>query len=320
VWCFPLVAPVLDSTDLGAGLGPGVTTVAAVPVVRAAGPAAPQLTGARQLSATMNGGGAAFCAVLDEGTVWCWGYGVGGILGRGDMADSAFAQPVLTGQGGDPFGGVVEVRLGFDSACALTDRGEVWCWGDNSRGQTGIPNTGGLPGTVTRFPAGPLELPFVLRATRLAANPGNTYCAILLQKWVACWGANESEQAGADNGFSFVAPTAILDPALPDSMFEDVVDLAPDRGMQAMCATTSAGALYCWGHPFPPAGAPDATTALPISIPLAGGPGEGVRLPLSSYGGRDGALVYIDPNGKLTLGAGGLPFAAQPPCGDVASP
>jgi hypothetical protein len=45
-----------------------------------------------------------------------------------------------------------------------------------------------------------------------------------------------------------------------------------------------------------------------------------VRLPLSSYGGRDGALVYIDPNGKLTLGAGGVPFAAQPPCGDVASP
>ena len=96
-----------------------------------------------------------------------------------------------------------------------------------------------------------------------------------------------------------------------------VVDLAPDRGMQAMCATTSAAALVCWGHPFPPPGTPDAMTATPIAIPLPGAEGAPLRLPLSSYGGRDGSLVYVDPNGKLTLGAGALPFAAQPPCEDA---
>ena len=87
--------------------------------------------------------------------------------------------------------------------------------------------------------------------------------------------------------------------------------------MQAMCATTAAGALLCWGHPFPPAGTPDATSPYPIAIPLAQAAGAPLRLPLSSYGGRDGALVYVDPNGKLTFGAGGLPFAAQPPCGSA---
>ena len=316
VWCFPLVAPVLDSTDLGAGLGQGVTTATAVQVVTGAGGGAAPLLGARQLSATMNGGGAAFCAVTDASEIWCWGYGVGGILGRGDSADSPFAQPVLSGPNQAPFGGAVEVRLGFDSACARDTSGQVWCWGDNSRGQTGLANTGGLPGDVTRFPAGPVPLPLSLSAVRLAANPGNTPCAILLLGRVACWGANESEQAGADNGFAFVTPTSILDPASGFEL-EDVVDLAPDRGMQATCANTADGMLHCWGHPFPPAGAADSTTATPVAIPLAGTAGAPLRLPLSSYGGRDGSIVYIDPNGKLTLGAGGLPFAAQPPCDDL---
>jgi hypothetical protein len=97
-----------------------------------------------------------------------------------------------------------------------------------------------------------------------------------------------------------------------DLPLADVVDLAPDRGMQAMCATTLSGALFCWGHPFSPAGAPDMMSPFPIAIPLPGG--APLRLPLSAYGGRDGSLVYIDPNGKLTLGAGAFPFAAEPPC------
>jgi hypothetical protein len=316
VWCFPLVTPVHDSTDLGAGFGRDVTTAGAVQVMAAGTSAGPRpLTGARQLSATMSGNGAAFCAVTDAGIIWCWGYGIGGILGRGDQTDSPFAQPVLIGAGSDPFTGAVEVRVGYDSACARTTAGQVWCWGDNSRGQTGIANSGGLPGNITPFPAGPLQLPSA--AVRLAASPGRTHCAVLLLGWVACWGANESEQAGADNRFSFVAPTTILSPVagLPrDSPLEHVVDLAPDRGMKAMCATTSEGALYCWGHPFPPAGAPDATTAVPIAIPLPGAGGAPLLSPLSSYGGLDGSLVYIDPNGKLTLGAGGLPFEAQLPC------
>jgi hypothetical protein len=313
VWCFPLVAPVMDSTDLGAGLGPGVKTSAPVQVVTAAAPGAPPLAGAVQLSATMNGGGAAFCAVTYGEQIWCWGYGVGGILGRGDMADSSFAQPVLVAPDDPIFGGALEVRLGFDSACVRDLSGLVWCWGDDSRGQTGLANTSGLPGDVTRFPAAALPLPG--SAVRLAANPGNTHCAILELGKVVCWGANESEQAGSDSGFAFVTPTSIIDGAT-GSPLEGAVDLAPDRGMQAMCANTADGQLHCWGHPFPPVGAADTMSATAVAIPLAGTAGAPLRLPLSSYGGRDGAIVYIDPNGRLTLGAGGLPFAAQLPCQD----
>ena len=313
VWCFPLAGPLIDSTDLGAGLGPGVTTSAAVQVVTSSDAPRAPLTGARQLSATMNGGGAAFCAVTDAGEIWCWGYGVSGILGRGDSMDSAFARPVLVGPAGAPFADAAEVRLGFNSACARKTTGFIWCWGDNTLNETGIADSMGLdpsaPTSTTPFPEGPLQMD---PAVRLAANPGNTHCAILASGEVVCWGWNAYQQVSGGGDMSVLPmPVVTSDKRLP---LTGVVDLAPDRGMQAMCAATTAGALLCWGHPFPPAGTPDAMSPYPIAIPLAQAAGAPLRLPLSSYGGRDGALVYVDPNGKLTLGAGGLPFAAQPPC------
>jgi hypothetical protein len=306
VLCFPLAGPLIDSTDLGAGLG-AVTTTSAVEVTSFTTPRGP-LRGARQLTATMNGGGAAFCAVTDAGAIFCWGYGLDGILGGGVAQDSAFASPVVAGPAGDPLADAAEVRLGFDSTCARKTDGSVWCWGSDALGEVGVPDAGT---DDPLYPAGPIALPG--RAVRLAANPGHTHCAIIEDASVACWGWNAYAQAGADPAVASAPPTTILTSANGPAL-TGVVDLAPDRGMQAMCAVTGAGALFCWGHPFPPAGAADATSPYPVEIPLPQASGAPLRLPLSSYGGRDGSLVYIDPNGKLTLGAGGLPFAAQPPC------
>jgi hypothetical protein len=317
VWCFPLAGPLSDATGLGAGVGAGLPTDAGAFVVTAFGPGAPPLSGAVQISATMNGGGAAFCVVTGGGAVGCWGYGGSGLLGRGDSLDSSFARPVMQSGGSLPFAYAVEVRLGFDSACALNSFGEVYCWGDDSLDQTGLPSAGGSSGDLTLFPSGPLPLPDA--AVRLAANPGKTHCAILSAGDVACWGWNQYDQAGSDSGSPFVPPTKVLMQPLGPPL-ANVVDLAPDRGMQAMCATTSDGALVCWGHPFAPPGGADATSPFPVTIPAAQGTSAPLRLPLSSYGGRDGALVYIDPKGRLTLEAGSFPFAAQPPCDDLAAP
>jgi hypothetical protein len=300
VWCFPLAGPVIDSTALGAGLGAGVTTSTAVQVVTAAGAGAPSLVGARQLAASMNGGGATFCAVTIDGGVSCWGTDVGGTLGRGDGADAPFAQPVLAAVG-TPFAGVAEVRLGFDSACARKTDGTVWCWGENALAQLGVVSASL---TASAFPR---QVTLPGPATRLAASPGSTHCALLGDGRVACWGANASAQAGADAAETAVAPT-IVSVAAGGSALLGVTDLAPDRGMQAMCGSTATG-LVCWGHPFPAVGQPDGVSPYP-KLALAGP----VSLPLSSFGARDGSLVYVDPQGRLTLGAGAFPFASQPPC------
>jgi hypothetical protein len=310
VWCFPLFNPLTDSTDVGAGLGPGVTTTDAVAVLT--GPAASSpaaLTGARQIGASMNGNGATFCVVTAAGGVWCWGSGLPvSILGRDDGDTSAFARPVLA-DATTPLANAAEVRVGYDSACARKRDGSVWCWGDGSLGQRGV-DAAAVPATPY-----PTQVALPGPAKRLAASPGRTHCALLQDERVACWGWNAYAQAGASDAIDSVPPTIILT-AAGGPPVRGLTDLAPDRGMQAMCGNTGADGFVCWGHPFPLAGGPDAISPYPVAIPTA----APVRAPLSAYGGRDGAMVYVAPNGQLTIGAGALPFSVQPPCAGTTAP
>jgi hypothetical protein len=306
VWCFPLDGKVTDSTNLGAGLGAVTTTTAVQVVTGAAGTSPAPLAGARQLGASMIGTGVLFCALTDAGGVWCWGSNLPvNVSGRDDGDSSSFARPVMAGAA-TPLANVAEVRVGYDSACARKKDGSVWCWGDGARGQRG---QGGDPAAVPATPY-PTEVPLPAPAMRLAASPGQTHCAILNDGRVACWGWNAWSQAGAPNTVEAAPPTIVLS-AEGGPPLRGVTDLAPDRGMQAMCANTGGAAGFvCWGHPFPLAGGPDAESPFPTPIPT----GAPVRVPLSAYGGIDGALVYVGPQGQLTLGAGALPFSVQPPC------
>jgi hypothetical protein len=304
VWCFPLDGAVTDSTNLGAGLG-AVKATAAVQVVTGPADASPApLTGARQLGASMIGTGVWFCALTDAGGVWCWGSNLPvNLSGREDGDSSSFARPVMA-DAAKPLADVAEVRVGADSACARKKDGSVWCWGDGARGQRGVE-----PASVSDAPY-PTKVPLPAPATRLAASPGQTHCAILDDGRVACWGWNAWSQAGAPNTVEAAPPTIVLT-SEGGAPLRGVTDLAPDRGMQAMCANTGdAAGFVCWGHPFPLAGGPDAESPYPMPFPTA----APVVVPLSAYGGIDGALVYVAPQGQLTLGAGALPFSIQPPC------
>jgi hypothetical protein len=303
VWCFPLDTHVTDSTNLGAGLGLVTTTSAVQVVTGPAGASAAPLTGARHIGASMNGLGVGFCVVTDAGGVWCWGSGFSvDILGRDDGDSSSYARPVLAASG-KPLAGVAEVRVGYDSACARKNDGSVWCWGEGARGQRGV--------EPIAVPAGPFptHVPLPAPAARLAASPGQTHCAILRDERVACWGWNAWSQAGTDSENDAVTPTIVLT-AAGGPPLRGVTDLAPDRGMQAMCGNTGKDGFVCWGHPFPLAGGPDAESPYPVSIPTA----APVLSPLSAFGGIDGALAYVSPQGQLTIGAGALPYSVQPPC------
>jgi hypothetical protein len=303
VWCFPVAGPLVHSGDLGAGLGPDVTTTAAVQVVTSAQLRAP-LLGARKVVASMNGAGATFCALTDAGNVLCWGTGGSGLLGHGDDDAAPFARPVLVDPT-TPLQNVADVSLGYDSACAVLHDRSVSCWGDNRLGQLGGAST-------------LAESPFAVRLTlppvdRLANEPGTTHCARLSDDRVACWGWNAYSQAGAADAFTAVGPTIVLE-SPGGAPLRGVQELAPDHGMQAMCGTTLAGRLVCWGNPFPAPGLPAVESPFPVELPGAG-PQAGTSL--AAFGGRDGALLWIDPGGHLAVGAGAAPLSVQPPCGSM---
>ena len=295
-WCFPIAGPLIDSTNLGASLGFGVTTTFAQQVARSAG--GEPVTDILQLAGGMNGSGASFCGVARDGSAWCWGYNSGGLLGHGDDDSVTFARPVWSAPG-KGFTDAVEVRVGFSSSCARKSDGSVWCWGDNSYGQLGVaPEVMG----ESLFPVA-IALPGP--ATRLAASPGNTQCAILEDTSVRCWGRNEYAEAGAPDDQLTVLPTVITT-AADGSPLRDVLDLAPDRGMKAMCANTSKSGLMCWGD----TNGPNAVAVARADAAELGA----ITVPLAAFGARDGKLIYVNAQGELVFGAGSLPAEQQPPC------
>src|SRR2546422_6660158 len=105
-------------------------------------------------------GGYHTCALLGDGTMWCWGRNADGQLGDG----TAGPQCVYTTGRCSPtpvrVGGITSpaaIAAGGYHTCALLGDGTVWCWGRNGQGQLGdgtITNSsspvraGGITGAV----------------------------------------------------------------------------------------------------------------------------------------------------------------------------
>jgi hypothetical protein len=81
------------------------------------------------------------CAVLDDGSVKCWGKNSDGQLGYGDTVQSGDG----AGEMGDALPAValgtgrtaVSIEAGSDHTCAVLDDRSVKCWGANGYGQLG---------------------------------------------------------------------------------------------------------------------------------------------------------------------------------------
>jgi alpha-tubulin suppressor-like RCC1 family protein len=73
------------------------------------------------------------CAILDDGTVACWGDNSGGQLGPEAAGNAGVSTPVVVVLPGR----AVEASAGFTHTCARTEDGLTWCWGGNERGQLG---------------------------------------------------------------------------------------------------------------------------------------------------------------------------------------
>lgn len=164
------------------------------------------------------------CALDQEKSLWCWGMGT--FPTSGDFRSSA--HPTLVKE---LEGKIVDFEMaGYsDNVCAVTDNGDVYCWGDNSIGQLG-------DGTLVTS-SSPVKVVGIANATKVIPL-GDSACALLSNKTVQCWGSNMYGSLGDGSGVDSLSPVV----AQGLGAVEDLVGYG-----SAICALTTPGAVYCWG-------------------------------------------------------------------------
>lgn len=103
-------------------------------------------------------GAAHTCALLEEGTVRCWGKAEYGALGYGNRVDIGDDEAPAKA-GNVPVGGkAVQIAAGGFHTCALLDTGSVRCWGSGEGGELGYGNTDSIGDDESPEEAGDVPL------------------------------------------------------------------------------------------------------------------------------------------------------------------
>ncbi len=250
-----LPTPLLPTTRRGATvLLAAVVLLLSAPVTPAAAEqaAAPPGTG-RVLAGRIDAGSSHTCAVLDGGTVRCWGNGEFGRLGYGNTDDIGDDETPASVGAVDLGAGrtATAVTAGGSHTCALLDDGGVRCWGDGDTGRLGYGNADnvgdGLGENVGDV--GPVDLGAGRTATAITAGGEHT-CALLDNATVRCWGNGEFGRLGYGN------PDNVGDGTGANVGAVGPVDLGAGRTSTAItagggshtCALLDNGTVRCWGN------------------------------------------------------------------------
>jgi alpha-tubulin suppressor-like RCC1 family protein len=186
---------------------------------------------------TLSSGDHHTCAVLDNGSVSCWGNGGDGRLGNGGTSNKL--SPTLTSSLGTGRTAVA-VSAGGGHTCVILDNGDISCWGGNSNGQLG--NGGG--GSFMSSPTLTNSLGFGRTAVALSSGSAHT-CAILDDGGVSCWGLGTSGQTGLPNVSTGRSSTQPANPLSPTSIGLSAVAIS--SGYAHTCAILYSGNVSCWG-------------------------------------------------------------------------
>ncbi len=202
--------------------------------------------GAGRTAKAISAGGAHTCALLDDGSVRCWGFGGNGRLGyanRQSVGDPASVGPVDLGRGRT----ARAISAGEAHTCAVLDDGSVRCWGYAGDGRLGYLNTNNDIGDdETPASAGPVGLGPGRTAKAISAGGSHT-CAVLDDGTVRCWGF------GGNGRLGYANTDSIGDDETPGSV--GPVDVGTGRTAKAIsvgdahtCALLDNSSVRCWGY------------------------------------------------------------------------
>ena len=263
------------------------------------------------------------CALLDDGSVTCWGDNRAGQLGLGDTdhrGDAPGELPTATvnlGAGRT----ATAIVAGALHTCALRDDGSFICWGDNEYGTLGIGTTDTRGDETGELPTPAVPLGEGRAVIAMAAGD-HFNCVLRDDRSIVCWGDNGDGQLGAGHDENRGdEPDETFSPV---ALGEGRTAVAISAGHNHGCAVRDDGSVVCWGFNLhgqlgvgdtEPRG--DEPDELPIPpVPLAGG-----RPAIAISSGADltcalrdnGSLVCWGHNASGEVGVGNTEMQGDEP-------
>jgi cysteine-rich repeat protein len=182
------------------------------------------------------------CALLEGGTVRCWGNGKRGRLGYGNLGSIGDNETPASAGDVDVGGTVVQVVAAHRHTCALLDTGKVRCWGEDAVGQLGYGNARTIGDDETPASAGDVDVGG--RVVQIDAA-GDDTCALLDTGAVRCWGSARFGAVGypgRGNIGDNETPASVGDVDVGGAVAE------VDVGDSYTCVRLTTGAVRCWGE------------------------------------------------------------------------
>ena len=165
------------------------------------------------------------CAIRQDGTLWCWGFGSSGALGNG-TTDFKVTAPRQAGTATD----WESITTAQGKSCGLRADGQPWCWGNSA-----FPEPQTAPTVV------PTVVPTDLRFAQLDAGSSHT-CGTTLDGATACWGYNNDGQLGNGHSDREVSPVQV-----GNNTDWAAMNVAGASSSYSTCALKEDASAWCWG-------------------------------------------------------------------------
>jgi alpha-tubulin suppressor-like RCC1 family protein len=166
------------------------------------------------------------CALLDDGSVKCWGVNDVGQLGIGTMGTLPQLSPGQAIDFGQP---AKRMAFGIEAGCAFLEDNSTKCWGTGWTGHDEYQNL--AP------PALPIDWGGLPNATKIWM--GYAYqCGVFLDASARCWGDENTGNLGYEGNESLRRPAAA-------AVLQGASQIVP--AFNHTCGIHNDGELRCWG-------------------------------------------------------------------------
>lgn len=196
------------------------------------------------------------CVLLVNGSVKCFGDNSKGRLGLNHTDAVGSSSGSMATLSAINFGAGVRIRQlqTFSNSqshyCAITDQGDVKCWGENTYGQLGLDHTddqGDDSGETLTLAS--VNLGTGRKARQVSVGATGTSCAVLDDFSIKCWGNNDSGVLGQGHTVDIGGSSGQMATLAPINLGTNRTAKQVSVGSSPhACALLENGDVRCWGH------------------------------------------------------------------------